>query len=94
MKNGLSGAMDFWRWTQAMASSVMSSVRWYPCSGVFGGSTGVSLRKSCGSHWLVSPPWNPYQYSKPSPVGQRVNGPIGVVSQSGVLCHLPQAAVL
>ena len=37
---------------------------------------------------------NPYQWSKPSPVGQRSNGPAAVCSQSGVLCHLPKAAVV
>ena len=62
--------------------------------GRLGGSTANSLRNSCGSHWLVSPPWKPYQYSNPRPVGQCWNGPMGDVSQSGVLCHLPQAAVL
>ena len=33
-------------------------------------------------------------YSNPSPVGQRPNGPAGLTSQTGVLCHLPNAAVL
>ena len=40
-KNGLSGISAFcWR-TQLQARSARSSVRWYPSSGVAGGSTGV-----------------------------------------------------
>ena len=58
-KNGLSGINAFcWR-TQLIAWSARSSVRWYPSSGVAGGSTGVVPSYSAGSHWLFSPPMNP-----------------------------------
>ena len=42
MKNGLSGMRAFCDRTQSMAWSARSSVRWYPSSGVFSGSTGDS----------------------------------------------------
>ncbi len=59
MKNCLSGMSDLcWR-TQEMARSVMSSVKWYPSSGVLAGSTGVIPSYSAGYHWFVSAPTNP-----------------------------------
>ena len=59
MKNCLSGVRDFcWR-TQVMARSVMSSVKWYPCSGLLGGSTGVIPSYRAGYHWFVSAPTKP-----------------------------------
>ena len=41
MKKGLSAISAFCVRTHSIAWSVMSSVRWYPSSGVFGGSTGA-----------------------------------------------------
>ncbi len=40
-KNGRSGIRDFCERIQLIAWSARSSVRWYPSSGVAGGSTGV-----------------------------------------------------
>ncbi|MDF2231260.1 hypothetical protein P2H44_01700 [Albimonas sp. CAU 1670] len=61
--------------------------------GPVAGSTGVVFRNSCGNHWLVSSTWRPNQYSKPRAAGQRSNGSVGEASQSGVLRHVPKAAV-
>ena len=49
-----------------------------------------------GRYELPRPPsFNEADVSdKPSPVGQRSNGPTALISRGGVWCHLPNAAVL
>ena len=42
-----------------------------------------------GYHWLVSAPRNPYQRSKPRPVGQFRLVDARFISSSGHRCHLP-----
>jgi len=46
---------------------------------------------SAGANWCVSPPWKPYQRSKPRPSGQVTRDAAMLVSSSGDRCHLPTA---
>ena len=44
-----------------------------------------------GTNWWVSPPWKPYQRSKPLASGQVARDAAMFVSSSGDRCHLPTA---
>jgi hypothetical protein len=58
-KKGLVGAVARRSLMNSVALSTMSSVRWYPSSGVHGGSTKWLSYTSSGWYWSVSPPMKP-----------------------------------
>ena len=56
----------------------------------------AGARRGCrgtapGTNWCVSPPWKPYQRSKPRPSGHVARELAMLVSSSGLRCHFPTA---
>src|SRR3954470_4949755 len=74
---------------KSSALSVRFSGGGSPSLGERGWSTGWLSYTSSGYHWLVSAPRNPYQRSKPRPLGQLRLVEARFISSSGQRCHLP-----